>query len=289
VRGNADKEIMKSKKRKIILLRFCGVFAAAAFWVVFLISCAGRETALGGRCGNVIGTEEGTASWYGKDFNGKPTASGEIYDMYALTAAHKTAKLRTYARVTNKSNNKSVEVKINDRGPFVGDRIIDLSYSAAEALDYVNIGTADVLIEFMGEEACVDGAAEPATENFQDHPTGTDAGRAIILGPAVMEGAPETDSGSAGESPEDEAGNVPENPNNSGRKVYAVQVGAFSTESGAEKLKEEISKNFFDVGVIEEGGKYKVVVGIYSKRSDAEWAAQKLREWGKQGMVRELP
>ena len=76
--------------------------------------------------------QHGVASWYGKKFHGNPTASGEIYDMYQLTAAHKTLPLGTYAMVTNLENNRSVEVKINDRGPFVKGRIIDLSYAAAK-------------------------------------------------------------------------------------------------------------------------------------------------------------
>jgi rare lipoprotein A len=73
----------------------------------------------------------GVASWYGEKFHGNPTASGEIYDMYQLTAAHKTLPLGTYVMVTNTENNRSVQVKVNDRGPFVKGRLIDLSYAAA--------------------------------------------------------------------------------------------------------------------------------------------------------------
>ena len=88
----------------------------------------------------------GVASWYGQKFHGNPTASGEIYDMYQLTAAHKTLPLGTYVMVTNLENNRSVEVKINDRGPFVKGRIIDLSYSAARSIDMVEKGTARVKV-----------------------------------------------------------------------------------------------------------------------------------------------
>jgi rare lipoprotein A len=86
--------------------------------------------------------EKGVASWYGKKFHGKPTSSGEIYDMHEMTAAHKALPLPTRARVTNLTNGKSVIVKVNDRGPFVGNRIIDLSYSAAKQLDMITSGTA---------------------------------------------------------------------------------------------------------------------------------------------------
>jgi rare lipoprotein A len=88
--------------------------------------------------------ERGVASWYGPDFHGHSTSSGEVYDMYGMTAAHRTLPIPCYARVTNLSNGRSVIVRINDRGPFVANRIIDLSYSAATRLDIVRTGTAFV-------------------------------------------------------------------------------------------------------------------------------------------------
>jgi len=94
-------------------------------------------------------TEKGKASWYGKKFHGKPTSNQEIFDMYKLTAAHKTLPLPSYVEVTNLKNNKKVVVRVNDRGPFVGDRIIDLSYAAAKALDYIDDGIADVHIRVV--------------------------------------------------------------------------------------------------------------------------------------------
>ena len=102
--------------------------------------------------------QEGIASWYGPDFHGQPTASGEIYDQYALTAAHRTLPLGSRVVVTNLRNSHSVEVRVNDRGPFVGDRIIDLSYTAAHQLDLIGPGTAPVRIEVLG----VRGGALPA-------------------------------------------------------------------------------------------------------------------------------
>lgn len=92
----------------------------------------------------------GEASWYGRDFHGRPTASGEIYDMHKLTAAHKTVRLGTYATVKNLKNGKKVTVKINDRGPFVKGRIIDLSYGAARKIDMDVAGTARVEVRFQG-------------------------------------------------------------------------------------------------------------------------------------------
>ena len=91
-------------------------------------------------------SQSGIASWYGKKFHGHLTSNGEIYDMYAMSAAHKNLPLPTYAKVTNVKNNKSVIVRVNDRGPFHQDRIIDLSYSAAYKLDMLKTGTAEVKI-----------------------------------------------------------------------------------------------------------------------------------------------
>jgi len=92
----------------------------------------------------------GTASWYGSDFHGKETSSGEVYNMHALTAAHKTLPLGVYVKVQNRKNGREIVVRVNDRGPFIDGRIIDLSYSAAKNLGVVKSGTAPVLIEALG-------------------------------------------------------------------------------------------------------------------------------------------
>jgi len=95
--------------------------------------------------------QEGIASWYGAEFNGKPTASGEIFNDSALTAAHPSLPFGTMLRVTNQHNNKSVTVRVNDRGPFVAARIIDVSRAAAVQLDMISTGTAPVKIESLSE------------------------------------------------------------------------------------------------------------------------------------------
>lgn len=94
--------------------------------------------------------QTGLASWYGKDFHGKPTASGEIYDMHKISAAHKTLPLGTFVRVINFDNSRKLDVRINDRGPFVDGRIIDLSYAAAKKLRIIGPGTAKVKIVALG-------------------------------------------------------------------------------------------------------------------------------------------
>lgn len=96
-------------------------------------------------------TEDGLASWYGKDFHGRKTANGEIYDMYGMTAAHKLLPFGTRLKVTNLENGKVINVVVNDRGPFVKDRIIDLTYTGAQRLDMVGPGIARVRIESLDE------------------------------------------------------------------------------------------------------------------------------------------
>lgn len=94
-------------------------------------------------------TQSGTASWYGPGFNGRSTASGEIFNMHDLTAAHKTLPFGSRVKVTNLSNGKSVIVRINDRGPYVHGRVIDLSHAAASKIDLIAPGTAAVQMDIL--------------------------------------------------------------------------------------------------------------------------------------------
>jgi rare lipoprotein A len=139
-----------------------------------MISCGGKKTPVASEPGKqkatqkpytVLGkryeplkshvgfTQEGIASWYGKDFHGKKTSNGEIYDMHAMTAAHKTLPLGVFVKVRNRDNGREEIVRVNDRGPFVKNRIIDLSYTAAKKLGVDVKGTAPVRIEALGYRA----------------------------------------------------------------------------------------------------------------------------------------
>ena len=106
--------------------------------------------------------QRGRASWYGADFHGKKTSNGEIYDMYAVTAAHKTLPLGTYVRVHNLENGRQLDVRINDRGPFVRGRIIDLSYAAAQKIGIVGPGTASVEVIALGTPAASQSGSTPS-------------------------------------------------------------------------------------------------------------------------------
>jgi rare lipoprotein A len=121
--------------------------------------------------------ERGLASWYGPGFHSERTSSGEPYDMYAMTAAHKTLPIPAYVRVTNLENGRSVVVRVNDRGPFVGERIIDLSYTAASKLDMLRAGTARVEIRVLDARSNTSSQSIALTPPSQ-LPTGTPTGTA---------------------------------------------------------------------------------------------------------------
>lgn len=128
--------------------------AALALLLAYVLAgCASGTPRFSGRPSLPTGSEElrldGIASYYADEFHGRKTSNGETYDMHGLTAAHRTLPFNTRVRVTNLANNKSVVVRINDRGPFVSDRIIDLSYRAAQELSMIGPGTARVALEIL--------------------------------------------------------------------------------------------------------------------------------------------
>jgi rare lipoprotein A len=171
--------------------------------------CARHTTArLPARIGS---TETGIASWYGVPYHGRPTASGEIFDMEKLTAAHRALPFETWVEITNLSNGKQVDVRIIDRGPFVHGRIIDLSMAAARQIDMIRAGTARVRLKVIDPPIIAP----------------------LVNAPAVTTNAPPV---KALASPQNGAG-------------YAVQAGAFSDPSRAEALRETLP--YADARVVE--------------------------------------
>jgi rare lipoprotein A len=158
--------------------------------------------------------EEGEASWYGTKFHGQHTANGELYDLYGMTAAHKTLPLPTYVQVTNLANNRKVVVRVNDRGPFYSSRIIDLSYAAAKKLGFAESGTARVLVEGI----------DPVVWHQQKNP-----GYLVTAQAAEPEPMPQYASRAA----------APEAP--SGAQWF-LQVGAFSSAQAAEQLRVQLQQ-----------------------------------------------
>jgi rare lipoprotein A len=180
-------------------------------------------------------SQSGVASWYGKKFHGRLTSNGETYDMYAMTAAHKTLPLGVEVRVKNKRNGKSVVVRINDRGPFVAGRIIDLSFSAARELDVVTDGTAPVEIVALGYPHR-EGAGTTYTS-----PVDYDAGSfAVQVGAfSQIDNARRLAQKLKPRFGRTEA----QFSNSDGRALYRVRVGEFRSLNMAETAKEQLKNS----------------------------------------------
>jgi rare lipoprotein A len=173
--------------------------------------------------------QEGIASWYGAEFEGRPTASGEIFNPLDLSAAHPTLPFGTMLKVTNKHNNKSVRVRVNDRGPFVAARIIDVSQAAAVQLDMVGTGTAPVLVESLEPISAppASGTAVPAPEALTNAP-GTSAGETAAAPPAsAIETVP------AGTALGGTAAELKGPFRQDSGKVYRLQVGSYKVARNA--------------------------------------------------------
>lgn len=170
----------------------------------------------------------GTASWYGTKFHGRRTANGEVYDMNAMTAAHKTLPIPCYVRVRNTSNNKTIVVRVNDRGPFHGDRLIDLSYAAAVRLGFADQGTAPVEIEVLTpgvNDSKQRSVSIPVAESRPLVQAKPDPAPTVPMTPAkrVAKQVKASDTGIANDDDE-----------------WYLQAGAFNTESAAIQLQNRL-------------------------------------------------
>lgn len=206
---------------------------------------------------NVGYKEDGKASWYGRKFHGKPTSSGEPYDMYAMTAAHPTLPIPSYARVSNSENGRSVVVRINDRGPFHDNRLIDLSYTAAYKLDVLK-GVTPVTVEAVLPDLAPSSFAAQAAEQVVEPATRT---AAVAAAQAATPPAAEASKPGG---------------------AYYLQLGAFSSQARANEMLDRItarlSRSFPGVMRLAVDGLYKVHAGPFATLEDAEQAASQLRE-----------
>jgi rare lipoprotein A len=193
--------------------------------------------------------ERGIASWYGKKFHGQRTSIGEIYDMYGMTAAHPTLPIPSYARVTNVATGRSVIVRINDRGPFLHQRIMDLSYVAAAKLGYIGSGSAEVEVESI------------AVSGTDTAPVETPVVKVEPLSPATS-------------IPVESAGNPT-------GKIF-LQLGAFKSPQGAEsflvRMRGEMGEGGKPLMLYEKQGLTRVHLGPYASESEARSAADKLED-----------
>ena len=196
--------------------------------------------------------QRGTGSWYGKKFHGQRTALGEIYNMYKMTAAHPTLPIPSYARVTNLRNGKQVIVRVNDRGPFHSERIIDLSYTAALKLAYVNGGSSELEVERLLPD-------EIARINARTKPTEDDS-RDVITSIAIAEEKPPVTAGLGG---------------------YFLQFGAYAQSPNAQAMRDRLlsgwPQEFPPPAVVQTQGLFRLHSGPYGSREEAGQVARELQ------------
>lgn len=235
-----------------------GILALLTLTGGLIAGCAGSR----GRGGSTNWREEGLASWYGADFHGRRTANGERYNMYAMTAAHKTLPLGTKIVVINQRTGRRIRVRVNDRGPFVAGRIVDLSLAAARALGSAEAGVVPVTIEAVLPDSAfaIANAAKPprVTREHSPPPPGRPAVEGHISAPSL-------------------------------RGSFAVQIGAFAVEYNARGLAARLPTPPGAARVLSfednRGTWWRVRVGGYESETEASAAAAAFAELGYPGFV----
>jgi len=227
--------------------------------------------------------QRGVGSWYGRRFNGQRTSSGEPYDMYAMTAAHPTLPIPSYAKVTNVGNGRSVVVRVNDRGPFLSGRIIDLSYTAAWKLGYAEVGSAQVEVELLTPDTIMAMASQRQATNIAK------AGDAKSAVPVPATPSPHTGSvvlASATEPTAPAGAGLVQASTNSATASASVgdlylQLGAFSARDKAESLRARVQRELSwltsMVEIVEKGGLFRLQTGPYRSRADADSVSDRIR------------
>ncbi len=200
--------------------------------------------------------QNGIASWYGKKFHGQATSSGEKYDMYAMTAAHPTLPIPSYARVTNPANQKSVIVRINDRGPFLHERVIDLSFTAAYKLGMISQGSAKVEVESLNPDVVI----TPIAVSAPVQSTPLESVTSPVTEVALIEMAAALQTANT---------------------IY-LQLGAFKTQENAEAylaiMRNELSDTGKEFKLINKDGLVRVHIGSYASQAEARSSAENLAE-----------
>jgi len=225
-------------------------------------------------------SEEGLASWYGRKFHGRPTSSGEPFDMYAMTAAHKTMPIPSYARVRNPANGREVVVRVNDRGPFHSDRVIDLSYTAALKLGLLG-GVALVEVERITYEAIRTGAWRA--------PAGETSSALNALRLPETAGWPIDDPiaeiarrSAAAPIPTPAQAAKPSAATAQAEPGFWLQLGAFGQRDGALGLQQKMAIEAAWLSplmaIFNERNLHRLQAGPYASRADATRAAERLRE-----------
>ncbi len=238
--------------------------------------------------GDVEWSEKGGASWYGNKFHGRRTASGELYSMFGLTAAHKTLPIPSYVRVRNVRNGKEVIVRVNDRGPFHPGRVIDLSYAAAVKLDIVNHGVGQVEIARLTFDEIRTGAWQRGTVlDPASDPTRLASASPVPTAPFAVPLKPDgaapssddpmltTDSARPAAAPTARA-------HTPAARGFWVQLAALSRRDGVDKLQQRIADQLTGLlpllAVFHESPHYKLQAGPFASKQEAQQAARQVRE-----------
>lgn len=211
--------------------------------------------------------QRGVASWYGKKFHGQKTSSGELYDMYKITAAHPTLPIPSYARVTNLENGKQIIVRINDRGPFHSSRIIDLSYTAALKLAYLGKGSSQIEVERLLPDDIERMAENRKNQSYPGTPASASVAptqtilpekNALEIWLAAQENRPleKIDSKAATAAP-----------------GFYIQFGAYAIRANAEasmaRFKQSLESRLPDFDIVQQGNLYRLISGPFASRSEA--------------------
>jgi rare lipoprotein A len=198
-------------------------------------------------------TQRGIASWYGRKFHGQKTAIGETYDMFAMSAAHPTAPLPSYAQITNPKNGKSVIVRINDRGPFLQGRIVDLSYAAAHRIGIVQAGSGEVTLDLL----------------LPPYDLGARTASRPVLGPPSP-ATVITPTSPAPQPPQTPPQNAVSPATNS---QFFVQLGAFGNFANAQAFQQRMAVELNNTPLVKQmGGLFRVQLGPFGSAADAQVA-----------------
>ena len=218
---------------------------------------------------NVGDQFDGIASWYGPDFHAKKTSNGEIYNMYAMTAAHKTLPMNTVVRVDNLDNGRSTIVRINDRGPFVAGRIIDLSNKAAHEIDMVRKGTARVKVTVLGYNGLIDDKNAPNVNSIEQKP---EVEKIEVIEDDVVATNINTNIGMVSAPITTSKSSSKDSSKSSSGGKFSIQVGAFSLQAGASKTVDEYKAKFPSkkIEYVESGGIYRVYIRGFSSYDDGQ-------------------
>ncbi len=222
-------------------------------------------------------SERGLASWYGRKFHGRRTASGEVYDMYAMTAAHPTLPIPSYARIRNPANGREVVVRVNDRGPFHAGRIVDLSYAAALRLDLLR-GVAPVELERLTFEEIRAGSwKQGASETTRMAAARAEIAPVAAQPTETVEVAPVAPLSMVAVAPPSTAAASP-----AAARGFWVQLGAFRESAGAENFQRRVGAEVDWLAPLlatfGDAALYRVQAGPYPSRDEAQGAAVKVRE-----------